>query len=96
MFKIAKVTFIAMALVAGAASTPAFAVSDRGVAAGATWARQMLKLMDTDQNGRVSKDEWMRFMEAEFDHLDVDHSGYLTAQEIRGLLSPGKRRPGGR
>jgi hypothetical protein len=28
---------------------------------------QLLLLMDTDKNGKISKQEWMRFMEAEFD-----------------------------
>lgn len=89
MFRTAKVALIAVALVAGAASSPAFAVSARGVAAGATWAQQMLTLMDTDKNGRVSRREWMRFMEAEFDRLDVDHNGYLTVPELARFPSTG-------
>jgi len=57
MFKIAKIALVTMPLVAGAASTPAFAVNARNVAAGEAWARQMLQLMDTDKNGRVSRQE---------------------------------------
>ena len=30
----------------------------------------------------MSKEEFMQFMEAEFDHLDVDKSGGLTAKEL--------------
>jgi hypothetical protein len=32
----------------------------------------LLLLMDTNQNGRISKQEFMTFMEAEFDRLDTD------------------------
>jgi len=82
MFRIAKISLVTMVLVVTAASTPAWAVSARSVAAGETWARQMLTLMDTDKNGKVSRQEWMRFMEAEFDRLDADHNGELSVQEL--------------
>jgi hypothetical protein len=32
--------------------------------------KQMLLLLDTDESGKISKQEWPRFMEAEFDRLD--------------------------
>jgi Ca2+-binding EF-hand superfamily protein len=38
--------------------------------------------MDQDKNGVVSKEEFMQFMEAEFDRLDVDKSGGLSAEEL--------------
>jgi hypothetical protein len=34
-------------------------------------------MMDTDQNGIVSKDAFMRFVGRQFDRLDVDKSGTL-------------------
>jgi hypothetical protein len=43
---------------------------------------QLLLLMDTDKDGKISKKEWMAFMEAEFDRLDTDKSGELDAKEI--------------
>lgn len=43
---------------------------------------QLLLLMDTDKNGKISKQEWMSFMEAEFDRLDTDKSGELDVKEI--------------
>lgn len=89
MFKMAKIALVTMALVVGAAATPAFAVSARGVAAGEAQARQLLRLMDTDKNGRVSRQEFMRFMEAEFDRMDVDHNGELTVQELAKFPSGG-------
>jgi hypothetical protein len=82
MSKIAKIALVTISLVAGAASTPAFAVSRRAVAQGEKETQQLLRLMDLDQNGRVSKQEFMQFMEAEFDRLDVDRSGELTVKEL--------------
>jgi Ca2+-binding EF-hand superfamily protein len=31
--------------------------------------------MDTDKNGKISKQEFTKFMEAEFERLDKDKSG---------------------
>jgi EF hand domain-containing protein len=45
--------------------------------------KQLLLLMDTDKNGKISKQEWMKFMEAEFDRLDKDKSGDLDAKDLR-------------
>jgi EF hand len=45
--------------------------------------KELLLLMDTDKNGRVSKQEWMNFMEAEFDRLDKDRNGELDVNELR-------------
>jgi len=44
--------------------------------------KQLLLLMDTDRNGKISKQEWMKFMEAEFDRLDKDKSGDLDAKDL--------------
>lgn len=43
-------------------------------------ARELLLLMD--KNGKISKQEWMRFMEAEFDRLDKDKTGQIDAKEL--------------
>lgn len=45
-------------------------------------ARQLLLLMDTDKNGKISKKEWMKFMSEEFDRLDKDKSGELDPKEL--------------
>ena len=82
MPKIAKISLFVVLLVASAASTSAYAVSRRAVAQGEKQSRQLLRLMDVDQNGRVSRQEFMQFMGAEFDRLDVDHSGELSVQEL--------------
>ncbi len=38
--------------------------------------------MDTDKNGKISKAEWMKFMEQEFDRLDTNHNGELDVKEL--------------
>jgi hypothetical protein len=55
---------------------------DKNLTAGEKEAKKLLLLMDKDQNGRVSKQEFMSFMEAEFDRLDKDKSGELDVQEL--------------
>jgi hypothetical protein len=52
------------------------------LAAGETAAKQLLVLMDTDKSGKVSKQEWMSFMEAEFDRLDKNKDGELDVKEL--------------
>lgn len=44
--------------------------------------KQLLLLMDTDKSGKISKKEWMTFMEAEFDRLDKDKKGELDVREL--------------
>lgn len=45
--------------------------------------KQLLLLMDTDKDGKVSKHEWMTYMEAEFDRLDKAKNGQLDVKELR-------------
>jgi Ca2+-binding EF-hand superfamily protein len=44
--------------------------------------KELLFLMDADKNGKISKQEWMSFMEAEFNKLDRDGSGELDPKEL--------------
>ena len=44
--------------------------------------KQLLLLLDADKNGRISKKEWMAFMEAEFNKLDKDGNGELDPKEL--------------
>jgi hypothetical protein len=52
------------------------------LALGENEVKQLLLLMDTDQSGKISKQEWMKFMEAEFDRLDKDRKGQLDVKEL--------------
>jgi EF hand len=44
--------------------------------------KQLLLLIDTDRKGKISKQEWMRFMEAEFERLDEAKNGELDVKEL--------------
>jgi hypothetical protein len=52
--------------------------------------KKLLLLIDTDNDGKVSKQEFMRFMEAEVDRLDKQKEGKLyvkepTQQPVKGF-----------
>ena len=57
--------------------------------------KQLVLLMDKDRNGKVSKAEFMAFMSAEFDRLDVNHDGELDPNELAGLRVVPSKHPGG-
>jgi len=86
-----KIIFSVAGLLAGAVaaavaeaqdapSTPA--KKEKNVVAGEKEAKKLLLLMDQDQNGKVSKAEFMAFMEREFERLDKDKNGELDVQEL--------------
>jgi hypothetical protein len=51
--------------------------------------RKLLLLMDRDQNGKVSREEFMAFMKSEFERLDVNKDGELDVNELTRLqVSP--------
>jgi hypothetical protein len=66
------------------APTPAAekAEQEKKLAIATEAAKQLLLAMDTDKNGKISKQEWMKFMEVEFDRLDVNHDGELDVKEL--------------
>ena len=91
MPKLAKWAILA-ALAAGVvASTASYAASRRTWAAGERRVAELLRMMDQDQNGRVSKEEFMNFMSAEFDRLDRNKSGELESNEMSHLPYAGGR-----
>jgi len=50
--------------------------------------------MDTDKNGKISKQEWMKFMDMEFDTLDKDKKGELDQNELlRSTVTVKRARP---
>jgi hypothetical protein len=67
------------------APTRVAADNTQKVAAGVPATKQLLLLMDTDKNGKVSKQEFMSFMSAEFDRLDINHDGELDVKELTQL-----------
>jgi hypothetical protein len=38
--------------------------------------------MDRNKDGKVSKEEWISFMEMEFDRLDTNHDGLVDAKDL--------------
>jgi hypothetical protein len=57
-------------------------VNEKRVSEGEAYAKQLLMLMDRDQNGKVSHAEFTNFMEAEFQMLDVNKDGELDVKEL--------------
>ena len=45
------------------------------------WTQALIDRVDTDKSGKVSKAEFMKFMEAEWDALDANKSGTLETTE---------------
>jgi hypothetical protein len=64
------------------ASNPAPTPPPQRLAEGELSAKQLLVLMDTDKNGKVSKQEFMAFMSAEFDRMDKNKDGELDVSEL--------------
>jgi Ca2+-binding EF-hand superfamily protein len=52
------------------------------LALGEVEVRQLLLLIDADENGKIPKQEWMKFTEAEFDRLDKDKKGQFDVKEL--------------
>jgi Ca2+-binding EF-hand superfamily protein len=50
--------------------------------------RKLVRLLDTDKNGTVSKDEFLQFISQTFDRLDVNKSGGLERNELRRMADP--------
>lgn len=46
--------------------------------------QEYLKRMDTDGDGRVSRDEYLAWMSYAFDQRDTDHDGVLQGEELPG------------
>jgi hypothetical protein len=56
--------------------------NERNLLLGEQDVKDLLLLMDTDKNGKISKKEFTDFMSAEFDRLDKDKSGELDPKEL--------------
>jgi EF hand len=67
---------------AAQASSTVAPPSPERVFEGETEAKKLLKLMDTDKNGKISRQEFMTFMEAEFNRMDVNKDGELDVKEL--------------
>lgn len=52
------------------------------LAIGEDQVKQLLLLMETNPQGKVSKQEYMKFMEAEFERLDKEKKGELDVKQV--------------
>lgn len=52
------------------------------LALGENEVKELVLLMDTNKNGKISRQEFMDFMAKEFDRLDKDKIGELDPQEL--------------
>ena len=78
------VTWFAVA----AMSTAAFAFSKHTDAVTDASVRRLLRLMDKDKNGTVSKTEFMNYFSRRFDRLDLGYGRRVVRDEFRATLIP--------
>src|SRR5215470_14466440 len=81
-------SIIATWLAVEAMSSAAFAFSKHTDAVTDASLRRLLRLMDKDKDGIVSKNEFMNYFLRRFDRLDVDHNRRLMMDELRPMLIP--------
>ena len=82
---IALITVLVVAgtlLVNAAAQKAAVPKPQDKLAIGENEVKQLLLLMETDKKGMVSKQEFLNFMQAEFDRLDKDKTGLLNVKAL--------------
>ena len=76
----ALMTFAAMsAIPAGAQST--FPSSAQEFSSN-FWTERMMRAMDANKDGMVSRQEYMNYMGAQFDMMDTGKKGMLTSQQF--------------
>ena len=85
---IALIKKISLPANVGLARPSDYTPSKRTAAAGASDVRRLLRLMDKDRNGNVSRDEFMQFVSQTFDRLDVNKSGGLESGEASNTSFP--------
>jgi hypothetical protein len=76
------VLFLIVAFAATFAQKAAVPKTQDKIALGDDEVKQLLILIGQDRNGKITKREWMKFMEAEFDRLDKNKSGELDSKEL--------------
>jgi len=87
-------TVIGMSLLVGSMMSSALAAAKRTAGASQSDVRQLLRMMDTDKNGAVSKDEFLQYMSQTFDRRDVNRSRQLERGEMTTSPFPLSRRTG--
>jgi hypothetical protein len=79
---LAVTALFAMVGTTTAAQKEATPKAQDNVAVGEPEVKKMLPLMEQDHDGKVSKQDFMNFMEAEFDRLDKTKDGELDVKKL--------------
>jgi hypothetical protein len=79
---LAVTTLLAMVGTTIAAQKAPTPKAQDNVAGGELEVKKMLPLMDEDKDGKVSKQDFMKFMEAEFDRLDKTKERKLDVKKL--------------
>ena len=82
------ITLVGVSIVVASASTAGAAVSKRTSAAAYRDVRELVRLMDTDMNGYVSKQEFMDYMSQMFERSDANRNRSLEPSEPGCRLFP--------
>jgi len=86
--RVTAIAIMSALLVAGGTFRTAFAQkasvpkAQNRLALGEEQVRQLLLLMDANTQGKVSKQQYMKFMEAEFERLDRNKTGELDVKQV--------------
>jgi len=78
---VSTVGALALAMIA---TTPAAAAGPvtYGELAGQFWTAPMMKAMDANKDGMVSRDEYLSYLGAQFDRMDVNRKKVLTEKQF--------------
>lgn len=79
---IITVLFAALTLLGNAGQKASVPKTPDKLTMGEDDVKHLLALMEADKNGRVSRQEYMKFMAAEFDRLDKSKTGELDVKVL--------------
>jgi hypothetical protein len=79
---IITVLFAALTLLGNAAQKASVPKTPDKLTMGEDDVKHLLALMEADKNGKVSRQEYMKFMAAEFDRLDKSKTGELDVKVL--------------
>jgi Ca2+-binding EF-hand superfamily protein len=79
---ITTVLLVFAAVIATAAQKESVPKPQNRVALAEDQVKHLLLLMDADKTGKISKQQFMQFMEAEFERLDTAKKGELDVKQL--------------
>jgi 5S rRNA maturation endonuclease (ribonuclease M5) len=79
---ITTVLLVFAAVIATAAQKASVPKPQNRVALAEDQVKHLLLLMDADKTGKISKQQFMQFMEAEFERLDTAKKGELDVKQL--------------